>query len=154
MKLLILSLAWSGLSLGAVDEYTGCLGGIETAISYLTFNGTDPEDYYGNLCTNKIVVTSMWAAAKLYCTPKQIEAGVKQFGGYCTEYGGVTLTPYLNVLPVLTDDYIKSLPVAQYSDIGAGTVWNTSVLISRSFYKAARNTYVCTLASTHICDLL
>ncbi|OAP60926.1 hypothetical protein AYL99_05928 [Fonsecaea erecta] len=85
---------------------------------------------------------SMWAAAKVYCTPREIEAGEKQFSGYCEEYGNVQLIPYAEVLPNLTNEYIKSLPVAQYSDIEDLTVFNTSVMISRSLYKAGRDTYV------------
>ncbi len=142
MKVLPILLALSGLSLGSVDEFTACLNGVQTAISYLTWNVTDPEDYYVNGCTNKLLVSSMWAAAKVYCTAEQIEAGSVLFGGYCTEYGGVELIPYSDVLPVLTNDYIKSLPIARYSDLQNLTVFNTPVLISRSFYKAAKDTSV------------
>jgi hypothetical protein len=84
----------------------------------------------------------MWAAARVYCTAEQIAAGSKQFAGYCVEYGGVELIPYSEVLPKLTNGYIKSLPVAHYSDVEDLTVFNTSVLISRSLYKAAKDTYV------------
>ncbi|RMZ91127.1 hypothetical protein DV736_g1634, partial [Chaetothyriales sp. CBS 134916] len=142
MRVLTLFFALSGISLGAVDQYTGCLEGIATALAYLTFNSTDATDYYGNECTNTDVVRSMWAAAKIYCTPKEIEAGAKQLGGYCEEYGSVTLVPYSKVLPILTQSYISSLPVAEYSDIAKATVFNTSVLISKSFYKTAKDTYV------------
>ncbi|OQV01412.1 hypothetical protein CLAIMM_06779 [Cladophialophora immunda] len=140
MKTLSLLLFLCGLS-RAVDKETGCLDGVQTAVSYLTFNETDP-DYYVNSCTNKLVVYSMWAAAKLYCTPREIAAGEKEFSGYCEEYGNVELIPYAKVLPILTDEYIKSLPVAQFSDIEDFTVFNTSVLISKSLFKAGRDTYV------------
>lgn len=152
MKVLPLLLVLPGLALGVVDQYVDCLDGIYTAISYLTFSGTDATDYYGTACTNKVVVTSMWAAAKMYCTPKQIDLGYKQLDKQCEEYGSVALTPYSEVLPTLTDQYIKSLPVAQYSDIKAGTIFNTSVLISRSLYKAGRDTYVRPHASTSALD--
>lgn len=142
MKLLPLLLVLSGVAVGAVDKDTGCLDGIRTAVSDLLFNGTDPTDYYGTLCTNKLVVTSLWASAKVYCTPRQIQAGFKLLDGYCVEYGNVKLTPYSEVLPVLTNSFIKSLPVAQYSDIEDATVFNTSVLISRPLYKAAKDTVV------------
>ncbi|KIX92196.1 uncharacterized protein Z520_12077 [Fonsecaea multimorphosa CBS 102226] len=141
MKTLSLLFFLCGLSRGVVDKYTGCLDGVQTAISYLTFNERDP-DYYTNACTNKLVVTSMWAAGKVYCTPREIAAGEKQFAGYCEEYSNVKLIPYAEVLPILTDDYIKSLPIAQFSDIEDFTVFNTSVMISRSLYKAGRDTYV------------
>jgi ferric-chelate reductase len=148
MKVLTILLALSGLSVGSVDEYTGCLNGVQTAVSYLNFNVTDPSDYYGNSCTNELLVNSMWAAAKLYCTAEQIVAGSKEFEGYCTEYGGVELVPYSKVLPILTNDYIRSLPVAEYSDLENYTLFNTPVLISRSLYKAAKDTYVHASGST------
>jgi hypothetical protein len=148
MKLLILLVALSGISLGSVDKYTGCLDGIQTAVSYLTFNVTDPSDYYSNLCTNRLLVNSFWAAAKVYCTAEQIAAGSKKYAGYCEEYGGVELIPYSEVLPILTNSYIRSLPLAEYSDIADATVFNTSILISRPFYEAARETSVRTATST------
>ena len=149
MRVLSLLLALSSLSSGAVDQYTGYLDGIQTAISYLTFDGADPEDYFGTACTNKLVVTSMWAAAKVYCTTKQIEAGFQEFAGYCSEYGSVELVPYTKVLPLLTNDYIKSLPVAQYSDVENATVFDTSVMISTSLYRTGKDTYVCAYFFNH-----
>ncbi|EXJ60500.1 hypothetical protein A1O7_04653 [Cladophialophora yegresii CBS 114405] len=122
--------------------YTGCLGGIQTAISYLNFNVTDATDYYGNGCTNELLVYSMWAAAKVYCTAEEIAAGSELFDGYCTEYGGVKLVPYSEVLPILTNSYIRSLPVAEYSDVENFTLFSTPVLISRFLYNTAKDTYV------------
>ncbi|KIW68679.1 hypothetical protein PV04_04606 [Phialophora macrospora] len=142
MKVLTILLALSGLSLGSVEEYTGCLNGIRTALAKLNLNVTGPIDYYTKLCTNELFVNSMWAAAKVYCTTEQIVAGSELFAGYCTEYGGVELVPYSKVLPVLTNNYIGSLPVAEYSDVENYTVFNTPVLLSRSLYKAAKDTYV------------
>ncbi|ETI24659.1 hypothetical protein G647_04028 [Cladophialophora carrionii CBS 160.54] len=142
MRVLTILLALSVLSSASVDKYTGCLGGIQTAISSLNFNVTDPSDYYGNGCTNELLVNSMWAAAKVYCTAEQIVAGSELFDGYCTEYGGVELVSYSEVLPILTNSYIRSLPVAEYSDLENFTLFNTPVLISRSLYKTSRDTYV------------
>lgn len=143
MKVLALLLVFPALGLGVVDKFIGCLMGIQTSLSSLTFSSTDPADYYGNECANKDMVWSMWAAAKVYCTPQEIEAGEKLLAGDCQTYGSVTLTPYAKVLPHLTDEYIKSLPIAQYSDINGATIFNTSVLISRPYFKDGRDTYVC-----------
>lgn len=58
------------------------------------------------------------------------------------EYGSVELTPYSKMLPDLTEDYINSLPLVEYSDIEAGTVWNTSIQLSKTVVKAGVGTYV------------
>lgn len=142
MRLLTLLLALTGLCLGEVDKWVACVQGISSAIGYVVFAGADPTDYYGTMCTNNLTVVTLWASAKLYCSPKEIEEGSKLLGGYCTEYGSVELTPYSQVAPILTDKFISSLPRAYYSDIAAGTIFNTSVVISRPFYKSARDTYV------------
>ena len=119
-----------------------CLDGISTAITEFVFRGGTPDDYYGNLCTNKLSVHSMWAAAKLYCRPREITAGEKLIGGWCTEYGSVTLVPYSKVLPDLTDDYISSLQVVNYRDINETKTWNKPVLLSQGLAFAGEKTTV------------
>jgi hypothetical protein len=142
MKLLAALLALAGVAFGTVDKWTGCFQGIETAVNYLTFNVTDPTDYYGNLCTNKVYTISMYAAAKLYCSIREIQAGYDYFNQECQEYGGLTLVPYSQIEPLLTDEYMKSLTVADYNDYKKGTVFNKPVLIARSYWKTARDTWV------------
>ncbi|KAH0842692.1 hypothetical protein FOPE_07590 [Fonsecaea pedrosoi] len=116
--------------------------GVETAVDYLTFNLTNPTDYYGNLCTNKVYTISMYAAAKLYCSIREIQAGYDYFNQECQEYGeGLTLVPYSDIEPLLTDEYMKSLTVADYNDYEKGTVFNEPVLITRSYWKTARDTW-------------
>jgi hypothetical protein len=143
MKLLTALLALAGIAFGMVDKWTGCFQGVETAVNYLTFNVTDSTDYYGNLCTNKIYTISMYAAAKRYCSIREIQAGYDYFNQECQEYGGgLTLVPYSQIEPLLTDAYMKSLTVADYSDYKKGTVFNQPVLIARSYWKTARDTWV------------
>ncbi|KAK5052581.1 hypothetical protein LTR84_002446 [Exophiala bonariae] len=117
----------------AVDPATDCLEGTLAAVQM--FGLGDPEaGYYENMCQNMISVMSMWAAAKLYCTPKEIEAGFNLYAPYCTEYGGVELISYSEVLPLLTDEYITSLPVVGLEEMNAGETWNTSILISKDLW--------------------
>ncbi|KIW85903.1 hypothetical protein Z517_01296 [Fonsecaea pedrosoi CBS 271.37] len=139
MKTLNTGLLLCGLALGAAAGKKDCVDGIRTALDYLAFNITD-TDYYIKSCTNKLVVTSMWATAKLLCTPEQITAGEVYYEPYCVEYGGVQLVHYDEVAPMLTDEYIKSLPVAQYSDVEALTIFDTPVVVSKTFWKIAKDT--------------
>ncbi|EXJ84251.1 hypothetical protein A1O3_04918 [Capronia epimyces CBS 606.96] len=122
------------------DPAIECINGIRTDIAEFTFAGGEASGYWVNLCSNNLSVHSMWAATKLYCTQHEIEAGSKMLGEYCLEYALVELTPYSEVLPSLTDAYIASLPVVEYSDIDATKIWNQSVLLSKDFYTAGRRT--------------
>lgn len=45
-------LALADIAFGMVDKRTSCFQGVETDVDYLTFNVTNPADYYGNPCTN------------------------------------------------------------------------------------------------------
>ncbi|KAK6379383.1 hypothetical protein LTS17_006301 [Exophiala oligosperma] len=140
MRVSALLLALSGLSL-VWGKPSDCVEGLRTALAEVKFNVSDAEDYWGNLCVKDMIVRSMWIAAKLYCTPVEIIAGSKAFGDECVEYGSVELTPYSKMLPDLTEDYINSLPLVEYSDIEAGTVWNTSIQLSKTVVKAGVGTY-------------
>lgn len=120
-----------------------CLDGIRTSLGGLVFEGTDPEDYWVNICTNNLSVTSMWAAAKVYCTDHEVAEGEEMLAGYCTEYGLVTLTPYNDVLPILTNQFIKSLPIVEFEDVNSPVIWNHSVLLSEKLFAASKRTVVC-----------
>lgn len=126
----------------AIDWDTECVNGIYSTISEFVFFGGTPDDYYENVCTNKLGVRSIWAAAKRYCTAKEIKAGENMLGGYCTEYGSVTLVPYSDVLPILTDKFIDGLQVVEFTDINETKVWNNSVLLSATLYGISRKTQV------------
>lgn len=143
---MIFLLGLSGVCFTSAAE-TDCIDGIETAVSYLTFNGSAELSYYVNMCSNDLVVISLWAAAKVYCTPQEILAGYDEYNPICQEYGSVALTPYAEVEPKLTDDYLKSLPVAEFSDVQDFTLFDTPVMISSDLYKAARDTSVSSLRS-------
>ena len=120
-----------------------CIDGIRTSLAGIVFEGTDHDDYWVNICTNNLSVTSMWAAAKLYCTDHERADGEEMLAGYCTEYGFVTLTPYDDVLPILTDQFIKSLPIVEFEDVDLPVIWNNSVMLSEKLFEASKRTVVC-----------
>lgn len=84
----------------------------------------------------------MWAAAKTYCTPKQIKAGSDLLSGYCIKYGETTLIPYSEVLPILTDDFIASLPQVDLDDKDPTKIWNTSLMLTKHLYNLGYRTTV------------
>lgn len=93
---------------------------------------------------------TLWLAAKLYCTPKEFEAGPILAAGYCSAYGMVELTPYSAVENDFTDEYIKSLKEVYFEDINATKVWNESLLISKQLYEDSRKTNVSTNGATEL----
>lgn len=140
--LLITPLLWRWVMAESAD--TNCINGIRTALAEIVFDGTDPKDYWGNICTNNLSVTSMWATAMVYCTERERIAGEDMLSEYCTEYGSVTLTPYDDVLPLLTDEFIKALPQVNFKDVDAPAIWNNSVILSEKLFTASTHTVVCT----------
>lgn len=127
--------------LNGIDLETECLDGIVAAVTDFTFAGAS-SDYYVTLCTYNLSLYSMWAAAKIYCTPSEIEAGSIEYDGYCMEYGEVELVQYSEVEPALTDAYIKTLQIVDFNDTIEAKIWDNSFLISESLYEASKRTVV------------
>ncbi|KAI1611070.1 ferric-chelate reductase [Exophiala viscosa] len=117
-----------------------CVNGIRTDLSKFNFAGGTPGDDWGNVCTNNLSVHSMWAAARLYCAPKEIAVGAKLLGVFCQQFGQVKLLPYQEVLPHLTEDYVSSLPIVGFNDINETKIWDHPVLISKDFFDAGVRT--------------
>jgi hypothetical protein len=121
------------------DQYCG--DGIQTALGSFAFNGMEADDYWGNLCTNELGVLSMAAAIKSYCLSTEITPGWQIIGEYCTE-NDLELPAWTDVLAELTDGFLRSLQVVEFTDIDASKTWNASVLLSESLYKASYRTSV------------
>jgi hypothetical protein len=121
------------------DQYCG--DGIQTALGSFAFNGTEADDYWGNLCTNELGVLSMAASIKSYCLSTEITPGWQIIGEYCTE-NDLELPAWTDVLAQLTDGFLRSLQVVEFTDIDASKTWNASVLLSESLYKASYRTSV------------
>lgn len=113
-----------------------CFDTCYEAYGYTLFAGDNPELYYYSACQYPPKVLSIYAAATVYCTPSEIEAGIPKLQGYCKEYG-----PDLELLPIsdfaanLTDAAIKKLPIVSYDEaVAAAEPYNHSVIISQSFF--------------------
>lgn len=124
------------------DPATDCLDGITSDITSFIFGDVEPGSYYATMCNGTLSTTSLWAAAKVYCSDLEIAAGEKLVGGWCIEYGETSLRPYSEVEPLLTDAFISSLPIVEYEDIATAQTWNTSILLSRNLFIAGYKTSV------------
>ncbi|KAL2066622.1 hypothetical protein VTL71DRAFT_2693 [Oculimacula yallundae] len=133
----VLISALLALSVGA--NAIDCLEGIVAATGQFIFNATDA--YYNNLCHGELFLTSVYAAAKTYCTPEEIIAGSASVGKQCVKFGFTFLTPYEEFAPNLTDAFISTLPVVGYEDIAVNPMRNTSVIVSKSLFKTGADTF-------------
>lgn len=125
-------------TLPAASSPTDCIEAIESAVSQFLFLGAGEVALN---CSNDLVSHSLWASAKKYCKENEILAGSVVLTEDCLESHS-QLIPYRQVLPQLTDDYLKGLPVVNFNNISQHKVWNTSILISQDLYGIAKRTNV------------
>lgn len=113
------------------------MDGVRAALQQFALGDSALLTYYENMCQYNLTVISLWATGKTYCTPKEIEVGGKFFGEQCLEYGGVELVPYSEILPLLTDEYIASLPLLGLEDIDPTEIWTTPILLTKHLWSLA-----------------
>lgn len=124
-------------ALADVDPDIYCMDGVRSAMQKFTLGDSILLTYYENMCQYNLTVISLWATGKTYCTPKEIEAASKLFGEQCLEYGGVELVPYSEILPLLTDEYIASLPQLGLEDIDPTKIWTTPIMPTKHLWSLA-----------------
>ncbi|ELR05479.1 hypothetical protein VC83_07147 [Pseudogymnoascus destructans] len=117
---------------------TLCVDGIRTAVTLFTF--ADASSYYVNICAGNLTTLSIWAAAKTYCTPLEIEAGSRSFSDYCLQYAGFELASYAETERNFTDEYMKNLKVVEYEDIAKAKLWNETIVISKPLWETSKRT--------------
>lgn len=111
--------------------------------------------YYVTVCQNRYLITSQWAAAKLYCAPEEIVVGQQHLNDEsCVKYGGVELVAYDEVKGNLTDDFTKNLTVVGFEDIllDAAIVFNQSILVEEELMNIAIRTVVCDSFTSKMID--
>lgn len=130
------------VSAEALKKNQVCFDTVYESYGYMIFAGDDAESYYYSACQYPPKVLSIYAAAKVYCTPDEINAGIEFLGHYCEEYG-----PDLELLPLdsfaanLSDAAIKKMPVVNYDEALAATEpYAKPVIISQSFFDAMDRT--------------
>lgn len=141
-RLLILLALTCGI-LASSDETTDqelCVQSIFEAYSRLSFNGSHSQPYLVNSCKNPLRTRSIYAAAKVYCSPSEIEAGLAHINEDCQ--GDLARTPYSEIEPELTDEYIRGLRVVEYREVPKAEELDSPVLISRAYFEAAVRTNV------------
>ena len=121
------------------DQYCG--DAVQTTIGSFAFNGSEPDDYWGNLCTNELGYLSIAAGIKTYCSAAEVLPGWAIVQEYCLD-SVLELPEWDTVLPDLTDDAVQSFQVVEFEDIDPTKIWDNSVLLSESLYTASYRTTV------------
>ncbi|CAI7641743.1 unnamed protein product [Penicillium glandicola] len=101
------------------------------------------SSYSTGPCNSTVEVTSMYASAKAYCSEKDFKAVIPYWQSLCTT-NSMELMSLTAIEPLLTDEYINSLPQIdpdQNNVTTTGTI-NSPVLLTKKYYDRAYKSYV------------
>ncbi|KNG89121.1 FRE family ferric-chelate reductase [Aspergillus nomiae NRRL 13137] len=132
--LLVLHTAFTYSKVSPVNER--CVTAVYTACGYIPF-ATSPEaarGFWGSRCQNPWTVTSIYAAADVYCDASERTAGFAQLQSSCLQFGHVDLIPRDALATNLTEDAINQMRRVDYGEIPRSGPVDYPVLLSASFY--------------------
>ncbi|KAL1966474.1 hypothetical protein VTN77DRAFT_4396 [Rasamsonia byssochlamydoides] len=130
-----------GVSFTRADEVSDeerCVEAIFEAYTHLSFTGSHSQPFLVDSCLNPLRTWSIYASVKVFCVPDEIQPGLRHINEPCQ--GEMSRTPYADIAPALTEDYIRSLRVVDYAEVPKDVELDTPVLISRAYYEAAFRT--------------
>ncbi|KAI2004749.1 hypothetical protein LOZ52_004990 [Ophidiomyces ophidiicola] len=130
-------LAWARSSLSK-DQL--CLNSIYRGLRAVSFADVTSEDRWQATCQSRLRAASIYATAKLYCTPAEIKAGDKVLQEYCVTYGNVEFLPMSAVAANLTDERIKTYKTVNQKDIKLIKKSKEPVVMSKPYYDLAYRT--------------
>ncbi|KAF2502862.1 hypothetical protein BU16DRAFT_554894 [Lophium mytilinum] len=140
LSLALVALFWSQGICDLLKKNQVCVDAIFEAFGDLNFEGVGYGEYYVSICNNSLKVNSIYATAKTYCKPEDIEPGFAMLAEYCTDYAEVELLPMSDFTENLTDSYISSMRVIDYEEVAEFDNITTTVLLSRAYYRASWRT--------------
>ncbi|KAL7939228.1 hypothetical protein V8C35DRAFT_326351 [Trichoderma chlorosporum] len=117
----------------AVDQE--CLSAVFGIVGGLNFEGLGYGNYFLANCQNPLNVASVYAIAKTYCPPSDLEPGVDYLNSSCQTNGGVVFMPEADVAANLTDEAISRFPILNQTDVSPMENLTTPVLISRDWFN-------------------
>ncbi|KAE8372399.1 ferric reductase like transmembrane component-domain-containing protein [Aspergillus bertholletiae] len=113
-----------------------CVTAVYTACGYIPF-ATPPEaarGFWGSRCQNPWTVTSIYAAADVYCNPSERTAGFTQLQSSCQQFGNVDLIPRDTLAANLTEGAVDRMRIVDYGEIPRSEPVDYPVLLSESFF--------------------
>lgn len=119
-----------------------CVTAVYTALNYLSFEGEPTTGLWQTRCQNCLKVTSIYAAAEIYCEEEERIAGVAQLDNLCRSSANVELSPRQTVAENLTEEKIKQMDIVEFQEIPRTDVLGSPVLISPAYYDRVFRTIV------------
>ncbi|KAJ5373542.1 FAD-binding 8 [Penicillium concentricum] len=94
-------------------------------------------------CNSTVEVTSMYASAKAWCSEKEFKAVVPYWQSLCAK-NSMELMSLTSIEPLLTDDFINSLPQIDPEENNVTTyrTIDSPVLLTKKYYNRAHKSYV------------
>ncbi|KKA22462.1 Ferric-chelate reductase [Rasamsonia emersonii CBS 393.64] len=135
---LVLTLGVSFTRADEVSDEERCVEAIFEAYTHLSFTGSHSQPFLVDSCLNPLRTWSIYASVKVFCAPSEIHPGLRHINKPCQ--GELSRTPYADIAPALTEDYIRSLRVVDYAEVPKAVELDTPVLISRAYYEASFRT--------------
>ncbi|KAF9884620.1 hypothetical protein FE257_001442 [Aspergillus nanangensis] len=117
-----------------------CINAVYTAYGYISFSGSPAKGFWQTRCQNVLEVTSIYAAAEVYCRPEERDAGFPEMQTFCRQYTGLDMIPREQLAENLTEDAIHHMRVVNYLEVPRRQRLDAPVLVSRSFYQSTFDT--------------
>lgn len=119
-----------------------CVTAAYTALNYLSFEGEPTTGFWQTRCQNCLKVTSIYAAAEIYCNEDEKTAGFAQLDALCRSSANIELLPRHTVAENLTEEKIKHLEVVDFWTPPRDEIFGSPVLISSAYYDRVFRTIV------------
>lgn len=119
-----------------------CVTAAYTALNYLSFEGESRTGFWQTRCQNRLKVTSIYAAAEIYCNEDEKIAGFAQLDELCRTSANIELLPRQTVAENLTEEKIKQMKIVDFYAVPRDEVLNSPVLISSAYYDRVFRTIV------------
>jgi ferric-chelate reductase len=119
-----------------------CVTATYTALNYLSFAGETTTGFWQTRCQNRLKVTSIYAAAEVYCDEDERIAGFAQLDELCRSSANIELLPRQTVAENLTKEKIKQMEIVDFLGTPRDEVLDSPVLISSAYYDRVFRTIV------------
>lgn len=125
-----------------VPKNERCVTAAYTALNYLSFEGDPATGFWQTRCQNRLKVTSIYAAAEVYCDEHERIAGFAQLDRLCRSSANVGLLSRKAVAENLTEERIKQMDIVDPLTTHRGDILNFPVLIAAASYDRVFRTIV------------
>lgn len=119
-----------------------CVTAVYTALNYISFTGEPTAGLWQSRCQNRLKVTSIYAAADIYCEDDERLSGFAQLNRLCREKANIELLSRQTVAENLTDERIRHMKVVEFHEIPRSELLDYLVMVSPAYYDRTFRTIV------------